>query len=123
MVVLVTVPNFEVKRILVDSGSAVKVLSWEAYQKMGLKEQALSRVGPLYSFANHLVEVKGSITLPVTLGDGAHTTTEYVQFYVVDHSMPYNAFFKRPTMRMGRIIIAIFCTKVMFLTKIGVGFL
>ncbi|KAH1046721.1 hypothetical protein J1N35_037505 [Gossypium stocksii] len=69
MMVSVMVTDFKVKRILVDSGS----LSWEAYQKIGLKEQVLSKAGPLYRFANHLVEVKGLITLPITLGDGEHT--------------------------------------------------
>ncbi|KAK5812376.1 hypothetical protein PVK06_027805 [Gossypium arboreum] len=39
MVVLATVAGFEVKRIHVDSGNAVEVLSWEAYRKIGLKEQ------------------------------------------------------------------------------------
>lgn len=73
MVVLVTVADFEVKRILVNNKSVVEVLSWEAYQKMGLKEQALSKAGLLYSFANHPAEVKGSITLPITLRDGEHT--------------------------------------------------
>lgn len=38
MVVSVGIVGFEVKRILVDSRSMVKVLTWEAYQKMGLKE-------------------------------------------------------------------------------------
>lgn len=101
----------------------MEVLSWEAYRKMGLKEQALSRVGLLYGFTNHLVEVKCSITLPVTLGDGKHTTTEYVQFILVDHSMPYNTIFRRPIMRMVRMVVAIFYMKIKFLTKTRIGFL
>ncbi|KAH1056455.1 hypothetical protein J1N35_034520 [Gossypium stocksii] len=43
---------------------------------MGLKEQSLSKANPLYSFMNHPVEVKSLITLPVTLEDGKHTTTD-----------------------------------------------
>ncbi|KAK5824923.1 hypothetical protein PVK06_019712 [Gossypium arboreum] len=62
-----TIVGFEVKRILMDSGSAAEVLTREAYQKMGLKEQALKRTSLLYGFANHLVEVKGCITLPITM--------------------------------------------------------
>lgn len=75
MVVSTTIKCFEVKRILVDSRSAVEILVWEAYQKMGLKEQTLSNADLLYGFANHPIEVKGSITLPVTLGDSEHKTT------------------------------------------------
>ncbi|KAA3484423.1 Retrovirus-related Pol polyprotein from transposon 17.6 [Gossypium australe] len=48
MVVSAIVVRFKVKRILVDSGSAVEVLSWQVYQNMGLKEQALSEASPLY---------------------------------------------------------------------------
>ncbi|KAH1108474.1 hypothetical protein J1N35_012242 [Gossypium stocksii] len=72
------VQGFKVKRILIDSGSAVEVLSWDAYQKMRLKEKMLSKANPLYNFVNHLIEVKGTITLLVTLRDGEHTTIEYV---------------------------------------------
>ncbi|KAK5842587.1 hypothetical protein PVK06_004963 [Gossypium arboreum] len=77
----------------------------------------------LYHFVNHPIEVKGSITLLDTLGDGEHTTTEYVQFYVVDHPMAYNAIFRRLIMRMEMMTIAIFCMKIKFSTKTGVGFL
>ncbi|KAH1092400.1 hypothetical protein J1N35_019657 [Gossypium stocksii] len=88
-----------------------------------MKEQAFSRAGPLYGFTNHLVEVKDSITLLVTLGDDEHTTTKYFQFYVVDHLMPYNAIFRRPVMRMARMITATFCMKIKFLAKTKLGFL
>ncbi|KAK5836784.1 hypothetical protein PVK06_012585 [Gossypium arboreum] len=53
MVVSMVIVGFEVKRILVDNGSAVEVLSWEVFQKMALKEHALSRASPLYDFMNH----------------------------------------------------------------------
>lgn len=59
--------GLEVKRIILDSGSSVEVLTWEAYQKIGLKEQALKRASLFYGFANRSVKVKGCITLPVTL--------------------------------------------------------
>ncbi|KAH1031988.1 hypothetical protein J1N35_044162 [Gossypium stocksii] len=96
MVVLTIVAGFKVKRILVDNKSAVEVLSWDTYQKMGLDELAFSKASPLYGFTNHSVEVRGSITLLVTLGDDKHTTTEYVQFQMVDHPMVYNVIFGRP---------------------------
>ncbi|KAH1032332.1 hypothetical protein J1N35_044506 [Gossypium stocksii] len=56
MVVLVTITGFEVKRIHVNNGNVVEVLSWNTYRKMGLKEQALSKASPLYGFTNHLIE-------------------------------------------------------------------
>ncbi|KAK5825472.1 hypothetical protein PVK06_020309 [Gossypium arboreum] len=123
MVVSAIVSSFKVKRIFVDSGKAVEVSSWNAYRKIRLKEQALSKASPFYGFANHPNEVKGSITLSFILGDDKHTTTEYVQFHVIDHLMAYNAIFGRPTMRMKNMVIATFCMKIKFLKKTGVGFL
>ncbi|KAK5812857.1 hypothetical protein PVK06_028300 [Gossypium arboreum] len=61
MVVSTTIAGFKVTRILVDSGSVVDVLIWDVYQKIRSKEQALRMANPLYSFANHPVEVKGCI--------------------------------------------------------------
>ncbi|KAH1114835.1 hypothetical protein J1N35_008213 [Gossypium stocksii] len=122
MVVSATVVGFKVKRIVTDNDSAVEV-SWKTYKKMGLKEQSLSIGNPLYSFTNHPVEVKGPITLLVTLGDGKHTTTKYVQSYLVDHLMAYNAIFSRPIMRMANMVIAAYYMKIKFLTSTGVDFL
>ncbi|KAK5846637.1 hypothetical protein PVK06_002933 [Gossypium arboreum] len=95
----------------------------EAFQKMGLKEKALKKASPLYSFTNHPAEVKGSITLPVTLRDDEHTTTKYVQFFVVDHPMAYDVIFGRPIIRMERMIIATLCMKIKFPTKTRVGYM
>lgn len=122
MVVLAIVTSFKVKRILVNSGSAMKFLSWETYKKMGLKKQSLSKPSPLYSFVNHLVEVKGTITLPVTLGDDKHTTTECIQFYVVDLPMAYNTIFGKPIMRMTKMVMATFYMNIKFLTSTGISF-
>lgn len=81
---------------------------------MGLKEQALSKVSPLYDFANHLVEVNGLITLPIILGDDEHTTIEYFQFYVVNHPITYNAIFGKPIMKMAMMVVTTFYMKTKF---------
>ncbi|KAK5771818.1 hypothetical protein PVK06_048063 [Gossypium arboreum] len=123
MVVSTTVVGFKVKRILVDNGNTVEVLSWDTYQKIGLNKQTLSKASPLYGFANHPIEVKGSITLLVTLRDDKQTTTKFDQFQMVDHPMVYNVIFGMPIIRMENMVVTIFCIKIKFLTKIGVGFL
>ncbi|KAK5838740.1 hypothetical protein PVK06_007477 [Gossypium arboreum] len=51
--------------------------------RMAISE-VLSKASPLYDFVNHIVEVKVSITLPVSLGDGEHSIIEYVQFFIVE---------------------------------------
>ncbi|KAH1092395.1 hypothetical protein J1N35_019652 [Gossypium stocksii] len=119
MVAFTMIVGFEVKRILVDSGSVVDVLSWEAYQKMGLKEQALSKASLLYGFRNSPVKAKGSITLPITLGDGEYTTTEYAQFFVMDHPIVYNVIFGCPIKRMTKMVATTFCLKIKFPIRKG----
>ncbi|KAK5839009.1 hypothetical protein PVK06_007763 [Gossypium arboreum] len=90
---------------------------------MGLKEWSLSKAISLYGLVNHPVEVKGSITLSDILGDDEHSTIEYVQFYIVDHLMAYNAIFGRPIMKMARMVVVTYCMKIKFPIKTGVGFL
>ncbi|KAK5771445.1 hypothetical protein PVK06_047649 [Gossypium arboreum] len=94
-----------------------KVRTRVAIQTMLLKEQTLSRANPLYDFANHPIDVRRSITLPITLGDGKHTTMKHVQFHMVDHAMAYNAIFRKKIMRMEKMLVAMFCMKIKFLTK------
>ena len=44
--------NYPVERILVDDGSAIEVLIWDAFQKMGMDRSFLRSVGPIYEFVN-----------------------------------------------------------------------
>lgn len=77
----------------------------------------------MYNFANHQINVKGFITLLVTLGDDEHTTTKYVQFFVVDHHMAYNAIFGHLVMRMAKMMIATFFMKIKFPTRAEICFM
>ena len=61
------IDNFLVKRILVDDGSIVEVLIFDAFKKMRPDESFLRPIGSIYGFANQPIKVKGLITLPVTL--------------------------------------------------------
>lgn len=67
--------NFDVKRILMDNGSAVEILSYNAFRDMGLKEADLSPAKPIYGFGNQPIRVLGHVTLPVTLGECNHKIT------------------------------------------------
>ena len=44
--------TFLVERVLVDDGSAVKVLMWKAFKEMGLDENQLRLVRSIYGFVN-----------------------------------------------------------------------
>lgn len=68
IVITVKIANFEVKRILIDNGNIVKILSFEAFKAMGLKETNLRAAKLIYDFVNQPIKVIGHITLPVKLG-------------------------------------------------------
>ncbi|XP_022843399.1 uncharacterized protein LOC111366951 [Olea europaea var. sylvestris] len=71
LVISAIVANFEVKRILVDNGSAANILSQDAFAKMGISSHQLKAVKtPLQGFGGGVITPKGVVELPLTLGSG-----------------------------------------------------
>ena len=83
--------NFLIGRILVNDGSIVKVLIFDAFKKMELDENLLRPARSIYGFTNQLINVKGLITLLVTVGQWENTIIEKTKFLVVDQPSAYNA--------------------------------
>lgn len=90
---------------------------------MGLKDTSLMKSNPVHGFANKPTTVKGSITLPVVLGDGECTITEMVDFLVLDYHVTYNTIFGRPIIRMAKMVVITFCMMVKFPTSLGERYL
>ena len=68
LVITPEVANSLVHRLLVDNKSAINILYWEAYQKIGLRRTNLIPMTfPLYGFTRDSVIPKGTIKLAVTL--------------------------------------------------------
>ncbi|KAK8942426.1 hypothetical protein KSP39_PZI008890 [Platanthera zijinensis] len=115
-------PCYNVKRILVDNGSSVNVLFSTTLQNMDISRQQLTpAVGPIYDFDNHQVQVIGTVTLPVTLGEFLRQTTHEVQFVVVDSNSAYNAIFGRPVQTTFKAIPSIPHLAMKFPTPGGIG--
>ena len=51
------IDNFLVERILVDNGSAVEILIYDAFKNMGLDESILRPTGLIYGFTNQPIKV------------------------------------------------------------------
>ncbi|KAK3021960.1 hypothetical protein RJ639_045655 [Escallonia herrerae] len=84
LVVTLRVGNFDVKRILVDNGSSVEVLFYEAFQRMNIPSDRLRKIDtPLYGFSNHPVVCEGIIALPVTVGALPNQAKLMLDFVVV----------------------------------------
>ncbi|XP_022865324.1 uncharacterized protein LOC111385183 [Olea europaea var. sylvestris] len=70
LVIVGDIANFDVKKVLVDGGSAVNVLTWEAFMGLKISLEKLKAVStPLQGFGGATVIPEGAIELPVTLGE------------------------------------------------------
>ncbi|XP_022897821.1 uncharacterized protein LOC111411533 [Olea europaea var. sylvestris] len=93
LVISAIVANFEVKRILIDNGSAANILSHEAFTKMGISPEQLKTVKtPLQGFRG-----------------------------IVRSSMAYNVILGRPLLNKVKAIVSTFHLAMKFPTSHGVG--
>ncbi|XP_050259210.1 uncharacterized protein LOC126704236 [Quercus robur] len=93
LVVTLRIGGYDVRRVMVDQGSAVDVMYPDLYKGLGLNPEDLTTYNsPLVSFEGRLVTPKGLIRLPVQAG----TDVVEVDFIVVDVFSPYTAIMGRP---------------------------
>ena len=93
LVVTLRIGRYDVKRVLVDQGSAVEVMYPNLYKGLRLKPEDLTTYNsPLISFEGKTVIPKGQIRLSI------QTSSEVVKvnFIVVDAYSPYTAIVARP---------------------------
>ena len=93
LVVTMRIGGYDVKRVMVDQGSAVNIMYPDLYKGLGLKpEDLVAYSSPLVSFEGRMVAPKGLIKLPVQAG----MDVVEVDFIVVDVFSPYTAIMGRP---------------------------
>ena len=93
LVVTLRIGGYDVKRVMIDQGSAVEIMYPNLYKGLGLKPENLTTYSsPLVSFEGKMVVPKGHIRLPVQVG----TDVVEVNFIVVDAFSPYIAIMGRP---------------------------
>ncbi|XP_065636050.1 uncharacterized protein LOC136070268 [Quercus suber] len=93
LVITLRIWGYDVKRVMVDQGSAVEIMYPDLYKGLGLKPQDLTPYDSLFvSFEGRVVTPKGQIRLPV------QTSSEVVEvdFIVVDVYSSYTAIVARP---------------------------
>ncbi|CAH9129345.1 unnamed protein product, partial [Cuscuta epithymum] len=97
LVISMDVNDAIVRRVLVDTGSSVNVLYWEAFEGMKLRKDMLHPLRtPLSGFTGDCIDAEGTITLPVEIGDGPHTARISMTFVVVRLKCAHNAILGRP---------------------------
>ena len=93
LVVTLRIGGYDVKRVMIDQGSAMDIMYPDLYMGLGLKPEDLAAYSsPLVSFEERMVTLKGQIRLPVQAG----MDVVEVDFIVVDIFSPYTAIMGRP---------------------------
>ncbi|XP_077249149.1 uncharacterized protein LOC143888590 [Tasmannia lanceolata] len=116
------ISNFDVGKILVDTGSSVNVLHLGAFEEMKLGEGRLGHAEySIYGFSGTSVQISGKIDLPVTFGTYPLQRTIMTTFLVVDVPFTYNAIIGRPALRDLGAIVSTPHLKMKFPTLNGVG--
>ena len=93
LVVTLRIGGYDVKRVMVDQGSAAEIMYPDLFKGLGLKPEDLATYSShLVSFEGKMVVPKGQIRLPVQTGSDVIE----VDFIVVDAFSPYTAIMDRP---------------------------
>ena len=93
LVVTLRIGRYDVKRVMVDQGSAAEIMYPNFFKGLGLKPEDLATYSsPLVSFKGKMVVPKGQIRLSVQ----ARSDVIEVDFIVVDAFSPYTAIMGRP---------------------------
>ena len=93
LVITLQIGGYDVKRVMVDQGSAAEIMYPNLYKGLNLKAEDLTPYNsPLMSFEGKIIIPNGQIRLPV------QTSSEVVEvnFIVVDAYSPYTAIVARP---------------------------
>ena len=102
--------------------SAVNILYWVAYHKIGLRRAYLTPMtSPLYRFTEDSVILKGTIKIIVTLGEPPRMATVMIDFLVVKCSIAFNGVLGRPLLKALKVATSIHCLTIKFPTTTRIG--
>ena len=113
LVVTLKIEGYDVRRVLIDQGSAVEIMYPDLYKGLNLKPEDLTAYeSPLVSFEEKTVIPKGQIKLPI------QTDSEIVEvdFIVVDSYSPYTAIMARPWLHVLGVVSSTLHQKVKYLS-------
>ena len=93
LVITLRIGGYDVKRVMVDQGSATEIMYPDLYKGLSLRAEDLTPYSsPLVSFEGKVIIPKGQIRLPVQTG----SEMVEVDFIVVDAYSPYTTIVAKP---------------------------
>ncbi|GKV42408.1 hypothetical protein SLEP1_g49817 [Rubroshorea leprosula] len=122
LVTSVMINNYEVQRVLVDTGSAPDIMYFHCFESLGLDPALLQKYdGPIYGFNNQPVLVEGVLTLHVAFGRGRTYVTPSVRFLVVKMASSFNIVIGRLTLTEIRAVVSQSHLCMKFPTPMGIA--
>ena len=117
LVVTMQIGDFEVKRILIDSGNSAEIMYDSLFKGLGLEHKDLDgKVDPLYGFSGKSVIPVGRVTVKVQAG----TISSPTQFWVLNSYSPYNAILGRPWLHKMKAVPSTLHQRLRFPTPEGI---
>ena len=93
LVITLRIGGYDVRRVMVDQGSAAEIMYPSLFKRLNLKTKDLTPYNsPLVSFEGKIIIPKGQVRLPVQIG----SEIVEVDFIVVDAYSSYTAIVARP---------------------------
>ena len=113
LLITLRIRDYDVKRVMVDGGSAAEIMYPDLYKGLKLKLEDLTPYNsPLMSFDEKLVIPKGMIRMPIQAGPEIME----VNFIIADTYSPYTAIVGRPWLHTLGAIASSLNQKVKFLS-------
>ncbi|XP_074323844.1 uncharacterized protein LOC141660756 [Apium graveolens] len=101
LVITMLIGAMNVHRVFLDNGSSTNILYYSTYKKLGFPDSDMYfEDAHVYGFTGEAVRVMGSVRLPVTLGEGALSVTQMIDFKVLDQDSAHNVLVGRPWIPM-----------------------
>ena len=112
-----------IKKVLVDTGSAVNIIFQHALNRMNMGSLRMDPCNedPLYGLGHNMVPITGVIYLPVTFGMTPKYVTKSCKFYVLSTPSSYNMILGRTGLSQIQASLSTPHLKVKFQTPAGVG--
>ncbi len=108
LVVVLTIANCVVRKILVDIGNSANILYLAVYDQTKLGRDKLQTINSLLvGFSWEWVYHMGSITLPFTIGDPSQQVTAMSVFFVIDSPSAYNTIVGQMTLNSIKAVTSV----------------
>ncbi|KAG7564974.1 Reverse transcriptase domain [Arabidopsis suecica] len=118
LVITLDVANFEVSRILIDTGSSVDLIFLGTLERMGIsRADIVGPPSPLVAFTSESAMSLGTIKLPVL----AKNVSKIVDFVVFDKPAAYNIILGTPWIYQMKAVPSTYHQCIKFPTPSGVG--